>query len=235
MKIIQITLAALLVVAVAAIAGIGQPEPAGGAADEPKDGITVTGTGQVSAVPDEAEFSLGVTTKGQTARDALTANSAQMRRLIEALKTAGVAEREIRTQDVSVGPAYDGSGKVGGFSARNSVSVHIRDLNRAGAILDAASRAGANEIYGPMLTRSDRDALEARALKDAVANARERAEALAEAAGVSLGEVAAISDQSEPDGPMYATAARAAEDANVPIERGREEITAVVTVTFGIS
>ena len=61
MKIIQITLAALLVVAVAAIAGIGQPEPAGGAADEPKDGITVTGTGQVSAVPDEAEFSLGVT------------------------------------------------------------------------------------------------------------------------------------------------------------------------------
>jgi uncharacterized protein YggE len=168
MKIIQITLAALLVVAVAAVAGIGQPEPAGGAADEPKDGITVTGTGQVSAVPDEAEFSLGVTTKGQTARDALTANSAQMRRLIEALKTAGVAEREIRTQDVSVGPAYDGSGKVGGFSARNSVSVHIRDLNRAGAILDAASQAGANEIYGPMLRRSDRDALAARALKDAV-------------------------------------------------------------------
>jgi uncharacterized protein len=235
MKIIQITLAALLVLAVAAFAGIGLPDTAGGAADEPKDGITVTGTGQVSGVPDEAEFSLGVTTKGQTARDALTANSAQMRRLIEALKTAGVAERDIKTQDVSVGPAYDGSGKVGGFSARNSVSVHIRNLNRAGAILDAASRAGANEVYGPSLSRSDREDLEARALKDAVANARERAETLADAAGVSLGDVKAISEQSYPDGPVYAMAERAAGDSSVPIERGREKITAVVTVNFAIS
>jgi hypothetical protein len=157
-----------------------------------------------------------------------------MRELIDALKAAGVAERDIRTQDVSVGAAYDGSGKAGGYSARNSVSVRIRDLNRAGAILDAASRAGANEVYGPNLGRSDREGLEARALKDAVANARARAEALAEAAGVSLGDVTAISEQTQPDGPVWAMAERAATDSKVPIEPGREEITAVVTVTFTI-
>jgi uncharacterized protein len=234
MKTIHIAIAALIVLGAAAFAGVGRPEAAGGARDEPKDGITVTGTGQVSAVPDEAEFSVGVTTKGGTAREALTANSAQVRQLIAALKEAGVAERDLRTQDVSVGPAYDGSGATSGYSARNSVSVHIRDLGRAGEILDAASKAGANEVYGPGLSRSDRESLEARALKDAVANARKRAEALAEAAGVSLGDVTAISEASQPDVPVWAMAAERSADSKVPIERGREEITAVVTVTFAI-
>lgn len=235
MKVVQIAAAALLVLAVAMLAGIGRPEIAGGASDDPGDGITVTGTGRVSAVPNEAEFSLGVTTKGQTARDALAANSTRMRQVIEALKAAGIADRDIKTQDVSVGAAYDVSGKAGGYSARNSVSVRIRDLGLASTVLDAASRAGANEVYGPSLSRSDREALEARALKGAVANARVRAEALAEAAEVSLGEVTSISEQSQRDWPVYAMAERAAADAKAPIEPGREEITATVTVTFAIA
>ena len=234
MKTIHIAIAALLVLGVGALAGIGRPEAAGGASDEPGHGITVTGTGHVSAVPNEAEFSLGVTTKGRTAGEALAANSVQMRALIGALKTAGLAERDIKTQDVSVGAAYDNSGQAGGFSAHNSVAVRIRDLSRAGAILDAAARAGASDVYGPNLRRSDREGLEAQALKDAVANARARAETLAEAAGVSLGEVTAISEESQADGPVWAMAERAATDTKVPIEPGREEITAVVTVTFAI-
>lgn len=234
MKTFHIAIAALLVFGAAALAGVGRPESAGGASDEPKDGITVTGTGHVSAVPDEAEFSLGVTTKGQTAGEALAANSVGMRELIEALEAAGVAERDMKTQDVWVGASYETDGKEGGYSARNSLSVRITDLDRAGAILDAASRAGANEVYGPGLSRSDREGLEARALKDAVANARKRAETLADAAGVSVGDVTAISEQSQPDGPVWAMAERAAADSKVPIEPGREEITASVTVTFAI-
>jgi uncharacterized protein YggE len=234
MKTIHIAIAALLVFGAAALAGIGRPESAGGASDEPKDGITVTGTGHVHAVPDEAEFSLGVTTKGQTAQEALAANSTRMRALIEALKGAGVADRDMQTRDVSVGANYEADGKEGGYSARNSLSVRITELDRAGAILDAASRAGANEVYGPSLSRSDREGLETRALKDAVANARKRAEALADSAGVSLGDVTAISEQSQPDGPVWAMAERAAADSEVPIEPGREEITASVTVTFAI-
>jgi uncharacterized protein len=112
--------------------------------------------------------------------------------------------------------------------------VLIRDLNRASAVLDAAAQAGANNIYGPSLTRSNREGLEAKALKDAVANARKRAEALAEAAGVELGVVTAITEtRAEMPGPMELRAADAAA-SSPPIEKGAQEIQATVTVTFAI-
>jgi uncharacterized protein len=237
MKTIQIATAALLVLAVAALAGVGRPESAGGASEDPREGITVTGVGRVDAVPDEAEFSLGITTKGRTAREALAANSAAMRTLIAALKAAGVDDRDIETQNVSVGPNYDGGAeRADGFSASNSVSVRIRQLDRAGAILEAASRAGANQVYGPSLTREDREGLEAKALEQAVDNARSRAETLARAAGVGLGRVTALAESPAPGyefaGPLALdSAARATE---VPIEKGTQEITASVTVTFAI-
>jgi uncharacterized protein len=243
MKTIRIATAVLLVLAAAALAGIGRPEAAGGASDTSGEGITVTGVGHVDAVPDEAEFSLGITTKGRTAREALTANSAGMQRLIAALKTAGVAEKDIKTQNVSVGPSYEGgpvtpagAERAAGYMASNSVSVRIRQIDRAGAVLEAASTAGANQVYGPTLTRADREGLEQKALENAVANARERADALAGAAGVGVGRVTAIVQAVEGGGVIY-EGARVAMDtasAKVPIEKGTEEITASVTVTFEI-
>ena len=230
MKIIQIAIAALLVLAVAALVGVGRPEAAGGADTDASGGITVTGTGQVSSVPDEAEFSLGVSTTGTTARSALAANSNQMRRVIDALKAAGVASADIRTQDVSVGRDYDDDG---GYTARNSVSVTIHGLDRAGAVLDAASRAGANEVHAPSLTRPNRAGLEQKALKAAYANARDRAEALAEAAGVSLGKVTAITEQPQSGGEYMPMLAK--RDSAAPIEPGREQIAASITVIFAIS
>jgi uncharacterized protein len=233
MKTIRIAIAALLVLAAAALAGIGRPEAAGGASDAANSGITVTGTGSVTTVPDEAEFSIGVTTKGRTAHEAMSQNAAEMERLIAALKAAGVDAADLKTQDVSVGPDYDGGREPSGYSAQNSLSVHIDEVARAGAVLDAASRAGANQIYGPTLSRSNREAFEAKALKEAVANARVRATALAEAAGVSLGEVTAIVESGRTDGPYYA--AELMRSAKTPIEPGREQVTATVTVTFAIA
>jgi uncharacterized protein YggE len=235
MTTIRIALAALLVLAVGALAGIGRPEVAGGAGEEERDGITVTGVGRIDAAPDQAEFSLGITTKAATAREALAANSDRMRRLIDALKAAGVAERDLKTQNVSIGPNYDGAPEPAGYSASNTVSVVIRDLDRAGAVLEAASRAGANNVYGPSLTRADRESLEAQALEKAVESARKRAEALARAADVRLGPVTAIVEAVERGG-YELFAARTASDspADVPIEKGTEEIAAGVTVTFAI-
>lgn len=235
MTTIRIALAALLVLAAAALAGIGRPEAAGGASGEQREGITVTGVGHVDSVPDEAEFSLGITTKGGTAREALAANSDRMRRLIAALKAIGVAERDIKTQDVSIGPNYDGEAGPSGYSASNTVSVRIRDIDRAGAVLEAASQAGANNVYGPSLTRANREALEAQALEKAVENARKRAETLARAADVSLGRVTAIVETVDGGGYELFSARRAAgPESDVPIEKGTEEIAASVTVTFGI-
>ena len=231
---IHITLAALLVLAVGAIAGVGRPEPAGGADTARAEGIIVTGTGRVETVPDEAEFSFGISTKGATAREALRANSVEMRQLIAALKAAGADARDIKTQDVSVSPNYGGGPQPTGFAAQNTVSVQIHQLAQAGALVDAASEAGANEIYGPTLSRGNRAELEAKALERAFANAHERAQALARAAGVELGRVTAIVEAPAGGPAPYYSAARLAQKADAPIEPGSEEIQASVTVTFAL-
>jgi uncharacterized protein len=234
MKTLRIVIAAVVVLAIAALSGIGRPEGAESAREEARGGITVTGIGRVDTVPDEAEFSLGITTKGRTAGGALAANSERMRKLIEALKAAGVAERDIQTRDVSVGSDYDETRRSDDFVASNTVSILIRDLDRAGAVLDAAARAGANNVYGPSLTRSNREGLEAKALEDAVANARKRAETLADAAGIELGAVTGLSETGAAmPGPMELRAADAVA-SSAPIEKGTQEIQATVTVTFAI-
>jgi uncharacterized protein len=236
MKTIRIGALALLLLAAAAVAGIGRPEAAGGADAEPRTGITVTGVGSVESVPNEGLFSLGVSTDGATARAALAANSEAMRKVLAALDNAGVDAKDVKTETVSVGPDYSVDGKSpSGFTARNSVSVRIRDLAKAASVLDAASQAGANEVNGPMLTRTNRDELEAEALKDAVANARKRAEALADAAGVGLGRVTAIVEGfSGGPGPMMEMRASADVASSPPIRPGTEAVQATVTVTFAI-
>jgi uncharacterized protein YggE len=221
--------------AVVAFAGVGRPESAGGA-EKPAGGITVTGVGTVKSVPDEASFTIGVQSQGSLAREALAANSEQMRRVIAALRSAGVAKADVKTQDVSVSANYADEGRIDGYSARNSVLVTLRDLAQAGGILDAASNAGANEVYGPMLSRSDEDALQAKALRGAVEDARKKAEALADAADVRLGAVTAMSEGSSggPE-PYYDLAASTmSKDARAPIEPGTQDVQATVTVTFEI-
>jgi uncharacterized protein YggE len=225
---------ALLGLAIVALAGVGRPEGAGGASTSPSPGITVVGNGSMKAVPNEADFSLGVQTHGSNAADALTANSERMRRVIAALEAAGIAKADVQTQDVSVSADYSSNGLAGSYTARNSVSVKIRDLAKAGDVLDAASKAGANDVYGPSLARADRQQLEAKALRSAFDNARVKAQALADAANVRLGGVTAITEgfQGGPE-PYFAAAQRSAGKA-APIQPGTQDIQATVTVTFAI-
>ena len=233
MKPLRIIGLVAVAVAVVAFAGVGRPESAGGA-EKQSGGITVTGVGTITSVPDEASFTIGVQTQGSTAREALAANSEQMRRVIAAVKAAGVAKSDIKTQDVSVSANYADEGRINGYSARNSVLVTIRNLSKAGPILDAASNAGANEVYGPMLSRSDEDELQAKALRGAVENARKKAEVLAEAAGVQLGRVTALTEGSSGGPQPYYDRAVLAKSSEAPIEPGTQDSQATVTVTFAI-
>src|SRR5213592_2981634 len=230
MKPIRIAALVAIGAAVVALAGVGRPDLAG-SASEPSGGITVSGTGSVQAVPDQAQFSLGVETSGPTAREALASNSERMRRVLAALFAAGVAKGDVQTQDVSVSRSYPDNG----YSADNSVSVTIRDLAKAGSILDAASNAGANNVYSPTLSRSDQDELQAKALRGAVGNARAKARALADAAGVRLGSVTAITESGAEPMPYYDVAlAKSTRALEAPIEPGKQEIQATVRVTFAI-
>ena len=224
----RIALVAGLLLVAACLAGVLRPDGAGAAdpATAP-DTVTVTGTGSVSAVPDRAEISAGVETRAATARAALAANGAAMQKVIAALRANGGSD--VTTQTVSLSTAFDQNGQPNGFVASNVASAETT-LDGAGALIDAAVAAGANTIYGPSLSRSDADELYRQALAKAVDDAKERATALAKAAGRSLGGVTAIVESGSAPIP-FAAKATAAQDST-PVVSGPQETEASVSVTY---
>jgi uncharacterized protein len=220
------------VVVVLGLAATTLPGSASSAAAE-AGGITVQGTASVTSIPDRAELSFGVESKGASARSALSANAAEMRRVIAALKAAGATD--VKTQYVSLSPQYNDKSEAQGFVATNTVSATIKELAKAGAVIDAAVNAGANQVYGPSLSHGDQDELYRQALKAAVANARANAQVLASAANVSLGRVTTVVEGGGAPQPVPFAAADKAMAESTPIEPGTQETTASVTVTFSVS
>jgi uncharacterized protein len=222
----------------AALIGVGRPEPAQGlepAQTQSRPDITVSGAGTVTTVPDRAELSFGVVSQAATARAALAANAGEMRRVIDALRDAGVAAEDIQTQYLSLSPRYSNDGeRIVGYTAQNTVSAKLRNLDRAGVVIDAAVTAGANNVFGPSLIRSDRTELYRTALRAAVADARSKAQALAAASNVTLGRVLNIAEAGAAPPPVPVAEGEARRDAPT-IEPGTQLIEANVTVTFAIS
>jgi len=231
MKTRVLVLAAPLVLA-AVLAAATLPGSASSAAAE-AGGITVVGTASVVSVPDRAELSFGVESQGRTARAALAANAAEMRKVIAAVKAAGGTD--IKTQSVSLSPRYNETNEVQAFVAVNSVSATIKDLSKAGALIDAAVSAGANQVYGPSLSRGDQTELYRQALKTAVVNARANAQVLATAANLSLGRVTAIVEGGGAPQPLPYSTGKAMALNSPPIEPGTQQTSASVTVTFSVS
>jgi uncharacterized protein YggE len=239
MRPVRIAAVALLVLAAAALAGVGRPdfvfsqsesEPDG---SDPTRSITASGTATVVTVPDEATFTFGVDARGDTASAALSAASAATKRITDAIKDAGVDAKDIQTENISLSTVTSSDGRhIDGFAASASITVHAKDLDSAGQLVDAAVAAGANNVYGPSLSRSDADELAEKALADAVADARRKAEALAEAAGGSLGKVIAVTESGSTVPPMPYAAREAALATDVAIEPGTQEIQSSVTVVF---
>jgi uncharacterized protein YggE len=221
----------LVFAAVAAV--ITLPDRASSAAPESPGGITVQGTGTVTSVPDRAQLSFGVESQGDTARAALAGNGAEMRRVLSALKAAGA--KDIKTQYVSLSPRYGDEMTVLGYVATNSVSATVEQIAKAGAVIDAAVDAGANQVSGPSLSLDDQDALYRDALEAAVSDARARAEALASAANLSLGRVKTIVEGGGISPPMPYAADTAMRAESTPIEAGKHEVSASVTVTFAVT
>jgi uncharacterized protein len=235
MKLAHLALVAAAGLAVAALAGVFQPSRATSAAtpDTTAGGITVVGTGSVPLTPDRAGFTFGTVSQGSTAAAALAASSQSTERIVEALRKAGVAKADLQTSEVSVSPRMDESGNmVVGYTATNSVTATIRRIGDAGGIVDAAVGAGANQVYGPSLLVSDRDAAYRKALAAAVAEARAKADALAGTAHVALGRVTEISESGDAPQPMFESARLA--DSSTKIEPGTQTVEATVTVTFAV-
>ena len=229
----RFALLALPLLAAALVAAA--PASAQQADDSDQRSITVSGDGEVFGDNDVAVFRFSATTRRRTAGAALRANSAAMRRITAAVRTLGVAERDVRTDVVSLGRVT--IKKRTRYVARNAIAVTIRDLDDAGRIVDAAVHAGATGVGGPEFGLADPSALYRDALALAFGDARAKAERLAREAGVTLGGVLRIQeggvevsfDESE------RSAAGAPAPQSVPIQPGRSQVSASVTVSFAIS
>ncbi len=231
MKPIAILTALAAVLLVAAVAGAALVSPAEGSSASVDDGITVNGVGSVQAVPDRAQFSFDVQAAGVTAAQALERAAAESTAVNAALRNAGIARGDLQTAQISLQPRRSGKGDVTGFDATTTVTARLKDLARAGRVVDAAVRAGASGVYGPSLSKADTDSLYADALEAAVANARAKAQVLAAASGVALGRVTNVVEGGAAI-PVYAGLSMDAKQTDVSIEPGSQEITAAVTVTF---
>jgi hypothetical protein len=204
--------------------------------------VTVTGSGKVYLTPDIAYITIGVHTEGENAAEAVASNNAQAQEVIDALKAQGIAEKDIQTTNFSIYPQqeYDTEGKPTGkikYIVDNSVFVTVRDITNVGDVLDAAVQAGANTISGIQFDVEDKTAALSEARKAAVADAGVKAEELASAAGVTLGDVQTISEYtSGGPQPMYdmRAAAPMAEAASVPIQTGQMLLTVEVNIVYEI-
>lgn len=215
-------------------------------ADEtPRPRIIVTGEGEAAVAPDTAIVSLVVMEEKATAREALTANNEAMAKVLDGMKKAGIADRDLQTSGFNIEPRYvypenkDGkqppeAPRIVGYAVSNSLSVRVRDLTKIGEILDQSVTLGVNQGGSLTFTNDKPDAILEEARKNAVANALAKAKTLTAAAGVELGKVIEISEQSfnPRPMPMAQSKMRAMAADSVPVAAGENTYNVNVNVTF---
>jgi uncharacterized protein len=207
--------------------------------------VTVIGKAEVTVAPDEAVLSLSVESDGADAAKAMDANSQAMQKVIDRLKAEGVEDTAIKTANVTVYPVrtYDpqtGQETLTGYRAQNTVTVTLKDPLKVGRVLAIAVETGATSVSGPEWRLSEDNASVTEALKKAVADARTKAEAVAGAQGVKLGEVLMLNEGGVevPVVPVYSEAMDTASGGKVtepPISAGTIDVTATITVTYSLS
>lgn len=203
--------------------------------------LNVSATGQTAAAPDRATVSAGVVQQGKTAREAMFSNATLMTAVFDELEAAGIPKSDITTSQLSLRPQYDRRDRnkptIKGYEARNTVTVKSDDIEQVGPMLDALVRAGVNTINQVQFSVKDPKAALSKARKDAIRDAREKAESMAEAAGVKLGPLLSLNESGGRNGPqpVYARSANFASDASTPISAGEQTLSVTVNLSYGIS
>lgn len=201
--------------------------------------ITVTGEASISATPDMATVSLGVTTEGKTAAEAMAANSKALATVIERLKGAGISDNDLQTSNLSLNPnwvGYEASSTptIANYIAMNMLNVRVRDLASLGSVLDASIADGANTLNGITFEMTTPRPVQDEARRAAVADAAAKGALYAEAAGVKLGKILSISEQQNYGGPMPVFMEAKAASA-VPVASGQIALQSAVTITYVIA
>lgn len=208
--------------------------------------ITVSGEGKISASPDIAQLTFGVQTGPQkTAQAAMEMLKKDMNAAFAAAKAQGVDEKDIRTESFSLSPSYDwndGTQKLRGYEANQTLRVKVRDLEKMSGILTAVTEAGANQAGGIEFTIDDQDALMTQARTIAIGKAKAQAETLAKELGVRLVKITGFNEGGGYIPPMpYATRTANMEMGmggaamDVALPAGQQDITVNVSLTYEIS
>ncbi len=210
----------------------------------PADGartITVTGHAEAVVAPDIAFVTAGIVTTGASAEAARADNDRTMRRIIDALDALGIDKRNIATSQFSLQPIYrndgkDGSpGAISGYRLQNSVTVKVEDLGKIGPVIDAAFAAGANQFQGLRFAVRDDGRLYDELLRKAVLDGRHKAEVMADALGVALGQPLSVAEAGRYM-PVQNDAVRSykAVAGGSPIEAGTMTVSVDVNLVFGM-
>ncbi|HXT18105.1 MAG TPA: SIMPL domain-containing protein [Gemmatimonadaceae bacterium] len=201
--------------------------------------IITTGTGEAHVVPDRATIYLGVQSRAATAAAAGADNARRQKAILDTLRTLGLGSDQLSTINYSVSPEMQynpngGSPRVTGYVVNNTVRAQLRRIDDVGRAIDAALAKGANEISSLEFTSSKADSVRRAALAEAVTNARSDAEALARAAGGSLGSLIEISTANASIRPvMQVSAPMMAKAASpTPVEPGEQSVSASVTARW---
>ena len=226
--------------ALAFVASLFAVEAPAARADTPeKRTISLSATGEVKTTPDKVDITAGVTSEGQTARDALTKNTEAMTKVVDGLKGAGIARKDIQTTNFAVSPIYERKNKgeaafITGYRVSNQVRVTLRDTKKLGDVLDEVVSLGANQINAINFGVTEPETLKDKARKRAMENAIANAALYAEAAGVELGPVLTISEfgGSRPLARHDVAAAPMEMAQAVPIEAGTATIRVQLQVTW---
>jgi uncharacterized protein len=206
--------------------------------------IQVNGIGKAYAPPDKADITLVVEAQAKTVELARNQSAATMSTVLQSIKEAGIADRDIQTRAVSLYPNYspDTANKVIGYQSNNQIVVAVRDLNKASALIDDAVRVGGNAVrlQGISFSLANPEDVLVKAREKAFANAKAKAEQYAKLANVTLDAPLQISEGGDTShGPIIfgdTTNMRAAiaDRVSMPLQPGEQEILVVVDVLFGI-
>lgn len=194
----------------------------------------------VHSAPDVAQIGAGVTTRAPTAQEAVKQNAQAMEQVIAKLRQLGIAARDIQTSNFNLNPQYDfdrngGSRTFVGYDVNNQVQVKLRDLERAGEVLDALVSAGANNIYGPNFMLEADEAAKREARTKAYQSGQTMAQEYARMAGFSGVRLLEISETFQSYGgpqPVMMRASAEAADAGTQIEPGEVGTGVTVTVKY---
>lgn len=246
-QVVGVLLAVLIIVVIVAQTYSISAQVKGTAANQHT--ITITATGMVTAVPDTATIDASVQVQGATATAAANKVNTQASAVVGYLKVQGIAAADITTQNYSVNPQYSYATQQGqtvtGYTANETVEVKVHDLTKVPALLDGVVQNGANSINGTNYTFSNPDTFTEQAREQALANAKTQAQALASAAGVTLGKLVTFSETSSQPPvvvpyamnagvPMAVGGSAGSAIASPPSEPGSQQITADVSVTYAI-